>query len=264
MVVGENSEFEEVEIPCRWIPGGRFMMERSSDQDSRGALHPVFISHGFLMMETECTQGQWSAVMKTKPSRFDYPDLPVEGVSWIDAMRFCARLTLMHDQAMLIPKGWGWTLPTEAQWEYACRAGSTGAYAGKFDRMAWYCENSGGMPHPVRGKQPNAWGLYDMHGNVAEWCSDWFGDDPDDSMEVTDPKGPSTGWFRVMRGGSWKDGEEACSSAFRRGSLRDREGHWIDEVAYVDRVRRTRSKRDLSFKANFCGFRAVLCPQQLG
>jgi formylglycine-generating enzyme required for sulfatase activity len=179
-------------------------------------------------------------------------------------MEFCDRLNRIHRQAGVIPKGWRWTLPTEAQWEYACRAGTVGDCAGNLPAMAWFDTNAGEKPHPVRGKRPNAWGLYDMHGNVSEWCSDWYGDYPDASVAVTDPTGPSNGWFRVLRGGSWRDSESVCGSAFRKGSLQDREGNWIDEVAVTGRRKASGSKRGSSFKANFCGFRAVLCPQQFG
>ena len=108
-------------------------------------------------------------------------------------------------------------LPTEAQWEYACRAGTTGAYAGngKLDDMGWYWDNSGGKTHPVGQKRANAWGIHDMHGNVWEWCQDWYGDYPGGS--VTDPTGPASGDDRVYRGGCWGDGARYCRSAYRAG-----------------------------------------------
>ena len=124
---------------------------------------------------------------------------PVTHVSWNDCQEFCRKTGLQ--------------LPTEAQWEYACRAGSTGAYAGNLDDMAWYENNSGSRTHSVGTKKPNAWGLYDMHGNVYEWCQDWFGKYP--SGSVTDPTGPSSGSDRVGRGGSWDDDAGGCRSAYR-------------------------------------------------
>jgi formylglycine-generating enzyme required for sulfatase activity len=103
--------------------------------------------------------------------------------------------------------------PTEAQWEYACRAGTTGDYAGEFDAMAWYDKNAGGTTHPVKTKQANAFGLYDMHGNVVEWCADWIGTYASGSQR--DPTGPSSGSNRVNRGGGWSDNAWSCRSAYR-------------------------------------------------
>jgi formylglycine-generating enzyme required for sulfatase activity len=111
--------------------------------------------------------------------------------------------------------GYRYRLPTEAEWEYAARAGTTGPYAGELDAMAWHNQNSGGMTHPVAKKQSNAWGLYDMHGNVWEWTADWYGSYS--SGAATDPTGPSTGSIRVFRGGSWSIGARSCRSANRIG-----------------------------------------------
>jgi formylglycine-generating enzyme required for sulfatase activity len=108
-------------------------------------------------------------------------------------------------------------LPTEAQWEYACRAGTTGDYAGNLDEMGWYGSNSGNKPHPVGQKRANAWGLHDMHGNVWEWCLDWYGNYPGGS--VTDPKGAGSGSVRVLRGGCWNYVAGNCRSANRGGNV---------------------------------------------
>jgi len=129
-------------------------------------------------------------------------------------MQFCRKLTERERQAGRLPEGYEYTLPTEAQWEFACRAGTTGDFAGNLDAMAWYNENSGNTTHPVAQKQANAWGLYDMRGNVWEWCRDWYGSYPGGS--VTDPTGPSSGSFRVDRGGSWGNVAGRCRSALRR------------------------------------------------
>jgi len=115
--------------------------------------------------------------------------------------------------AKRLPEGYEYTLPTEAQWEYACRAGTTGDYAGRLDSMGWYDANSGNETHPVAQKQANAWGLYDMHGNVWEWCRDWYGNYPGGT--VHDPVGPSSGSFRVSRGGCWFGSAHYCHSADR-------------------------------------------------
>jgi formylglycine-generating enzyme required for sulfatase activity len=163
----------------------------------------VTLSKGFWMAKTEVTQRQWKSVMGNNPSWRKGDDLPVDCVSWVDAWEFCRRA--------------GMQLPTEAQWEYACRAGTTGARAGNLDSMAWYAGNSGGIPHPVGQKRPNAWGLHDMYGNVLEWCADWS-ECRMDTTPVTDPTGPASGTGRVLRGGSWICVAGHCRSAWRGGS----------------------------------------------
>jgi formylglycine-generating enzyme required for sulfatase activity len=161
------------------------------------------------------TQAQWEAVIRNNPSGFKGADLPVEQVSWDDAMAFCRRLTERERAAGRLPDGYVYTLPTEAQWEYACRAGTTGPYAGdgNLDDMGWYSQNSGNTTHPVGQKRPNAWGLYDMHGNVWEWCRDWYGNYP--GGLVRDPTGPASGSYRVNRGGCWNYPATECHSASR-------------------------------------------------
>jgi formylglycine-generating enzyme required for sulfatase activity len=161
----------------------------------------------------EVTQGQWEALMGSNPSNFKGADLPVEQVSWTEAMEFCRKLTERERAAGRLPEGYAYTLPTEAQWEYACRAGTTGNYAGDLNSMGWYAHNSGNMTHHVGQKQANAWGLFDMHGNVWEWCLDWYSIYPGGS--VTDPIGPSSGTNRVNRGGSWSYTALSCRSATR-------------------------------------------------
>jgi formylglycine-generating enzyme required for sulfatase activity len=142
-------------------------------------------------------------------SRFKGDDLPVENVSWNDAKEFCRKLSQMT--------GKEYRLPTEAEWEYACRAKTTGAYAGDLDAMAWYSKNSDSRTHPVGQKQPNAFGLYDMHGNVWEWCEDVWHDNyngaPDDGRAWVDIS--ARGSYRVVRGGGWNGNAVLCRSAFR-------------------------------------------------
>jgi formylglycine-generating enzyme required for sulfatase activity len=193
-------------IAVRWIPAGRFTMGSPSSEEGRYSdevEHEVVLSRGFFLAETECTQEQWEAVMGRNPSRFKGTDRPVEQVSWEEVVEFCRRLTLNQRQEGILPEGGEWRLPTEAEWEYAARAGTTGAWHGELDAIAWYDDNSCCETHAVKGKQPNAWGLFDMIGNVWEWCADWYGEYPTGS--VTDPTGPSSRHFRVLRGGSWLD-----------------------------------------------------------
>ena len=184
-----------------WCPPGTFMMG-SDNGDPDETLHRVTLKKGFWLAKTEVTQKQWKSVMGGKPLSYQEDDsLPVRQMSWFGCDAFCKRA--------------GLELPTEAQWEYACRAGSTGKYAGtgNLDEMGWYGDNSGFNAHPVGTKQPNVWGLYDMHGNVLEWCADWYGDYP--AVPVTDPKGASSGWSRVLRGGGWGYDADYCRSAYR-------------------------------------------------
>jgi formylglycine-generating enzyme required for sulfatase activity len=188
-----------------YIPAGNFMMGSNEGGDEKA--HRVTLSQPFWMGRTEVTQAQWQAVMGNNPSYFkNCPQCPVETVSWEDAQRFVDKLNAQND-------GFKYRLPTEAEWEYAARSGTTGDYAGNLDSMAWYSGNSGNKTHEVATKQPNAWGLYDMHGNVWEWCEDWYGDYP--SGAVTNPTGAASGSYRVFRGGSWYFDAVNLRSAYR-------------------------------------------------
>jgi len=177
----------------RILPGEFQMGSEGGDDDER-PLHLVRITSGFELGKYEVTQAQWEAVMGSNPSHFQGGDRPVEQVSANDAQEFLRRLNARGD-------GRRYRLPTEAEWEYAARAGSREARYGNVDDIGWYSGNSGSQTHPVGQKQPNAWGLYDMLGNVLEWCQDRYG--PYSAGAVTDPQGPRSGQYRVMRGGSW-------------------------------------------------------------
>jgi formylglycine-generating enzyme required for sulfatase activity len=175
----------------------------------------VTLTKDFYLGATDVTQGQYQAVVGTNPSSFKSAgtDAPVESLTWAEAVAFCKILTERERAAGRLPESMAFALPTEAQWEYACRAGTTGPTAGDLDLMAWYDQNSGKTTHPVGQKQPNAWGLYDMNGNVWQWCSDWYGLYPGNA--ATDPTGPETGVGHIGRGGGWCDGTELCRSATR-------------------------------------------------
>lgn len=189
------------------IPTGTFQMGSTAGYSDELPVHTVTIS-SFNMQKTEVTQGQWRAVMGTNPSYFSTcgDTCPVENVSWNDIQTF---LTTLNART----PGVTYRLPTEAEWEYAARAGTTGETYGALDAIAWYDVNSGGKTHAAAGKQANAWGLYDMIGNVWEWVNDWYG--PYTSASATNPSGPATGSDRVLRGGSWFH-----SSLFARAALR--------------------------------------------
>jgi len=156
------------------------------------------------------TQAQWRAVMGGDPAHFQGDDLPVEQVSWDDAQEFIRRLNKLDP-------GKGYRLPTEAEWEYACRAGT--AERDDLDECAWWYHDSENQTHPVGLKRPNAWGLYDMIGNVWELTADWKGSYP--SGPVTDPTGPPHGYYKVTRGGSWFDVGRAANPTFRSSPAPD-------------------------------------------
>ncbi len=196
----------------RWIPPGRFTMGSPEDEAGRwegeGPQHEVQLTQGFWVFDTPCTQALWQAVMGTNPSRFQGEKRPVESVSWEDCQEFLAAFNRKLPELDLV-------LPTEAQWEYACRAGTvTPRYQEDVDAIARYSENSDGETHDVGLKQPNAWGLYDMLGNVYEWCWDGWHDYTGNA--AVDPAVPAeAGADRVIRGGCWGDPARVVRSAYR-------------------------------------------------
>lgn len=181
------------------VPSGRFMMgcspgDTRCDPDEHPA-HEVRITTPFEIGAYEVTQAQWAAVMDTNPSHFTGdPRRPVERITWHDVEEFLKRLNARND-------GYRYRMPTEAEWEYAARAGSTEGNTGPLDDVAWHQGNAERQTHPVGLKRPNAWGLYDVEGNVYEWTADFF--DNYDEDPLTDPTGPKTGGSRIPRGGSW-------------------------------------------------------------
>jgi formylglycine-generating enzyme required for sulfatase activity len=189
-----------------WIPPGTFVMGSPVSEAERNPIelqHTVTLTRGFWMSDHETTQAEYQAVMGNNPSWFKGTNLPVEGVSWNDAALYCQKLTERERAAGAITAQQEYRLPTEAEWEYAARAGTTGARHGELDAIGWWYGtwSSGRQTHPVRQKAANAWGLHDMIGNVSEWCADWYGEYP--TGNLTDPMGPNSGSYRVYRGGSW-------------------------------------------------------------
>ena len=170
--------------------------------DDEKPAHQVAIPRAFEIGKYEVTQTEWEAVMgkDMNYSEFKGPNNPVENVPWVYAQEFLSRLNDRKD-------GYRYRLPTEAEWEYAARAGTTTPYGGPRDEMGWYTENSGAHTHPVGQKQPNAWGIYDMNGNVWEWTQDWYDENYYPSSPSSNPQGALKGRFHTMRGGSWVDGE---------------------------------------------------------
>jgi formylglycine-generating enzyme required for sulfatase activity len=196
------------------IPAGKFIMGSPKTEKDRGeneVQHEVTISKPFYMGIYAVTQKQYEQIMVKTPSFIKGAQNPVETVSWDDAVEFCKALSQKTGKRV--------TLPTEAQWEYACRAGSTTRFSYGDDNeyanlgdYAWYLGN---ITHPVGQKKPNAWGLYDMHGNVEQWCSDWYAEDYYANSTKTDPTGAASGTYRVMRGGCCFRLPQYCRSAFR-------------------------------------------------
>ena len=205
-------------MKLRLIPAGEFMMGSpgtESDRSDDETQHRVSITKPFYLGVTEVTQEQYQKVMGSNPSKFKGPQNPVETVSWADAVEFCGKLSAMPAEKTA---GHVYRLPTEAEWEYACRSGTTMAYgfgddASRLGDYGWFEGNSDSSTHPVGEKKPNAWGLYDMHGSLDEWCQVWHGAYP--SGSATDPIGPTSGSYRVLRGGSWLIFAGDCRSAFR-------------------------------------------------
>lgn len=199
------------------LEAGAFTMGSAEGEPDERPITRVQLTRPFWLGRYEVTQAQWEAIMGANPAHFRGAQLPVEKVSWLEAQAFCRQLTEQERAAGRLPAGYVYALPSEAQWEYACRAGSTGAYAGALDELAWYKVNSGNLPRPVGGKRANAWGLYDMHGNVWEWCRDWKAPLPGGT--VRDPAGPASGEFRIFRGGAWNMPASKNRSATRVGAL---------------------------------------------
>ena len=194
------------------VKGGTFQMGSDDGYEWEKPVHQVTLSD-YYIGETDVTQELWTAVMGSNPSYYTgNMQRPVEMVSWIDCQTFISKLNQLTGETF--------RLPTEAQWEYAARGGNKSkgyTYSGSnvLDDVAWYDDNSDGMTHPVKTKAPNELGIYDMSGNVWEWCSDWYGDYS--SAAQTDPTGPATGSYRVYRGGSWYDYATDCRVAYRIG-----------------------------------------------
>jgi len=208
-LAGKNASFKVVVFSpppgMVFVAGGTFQMGSNSESDEK-PIHTVTIS-GFFMDKTEVTQAEYRKVMGKTPSSFSgCDDCPVEKVSWHDANAYAKKV--------------GKRLPTEAEWEYAARGGNKSkgyAYSGSndLDAVAWYNNNSGSKTHPVAQKQPNELGLYDMSGNVWEWCSDWYDEGYYSGSPQTDPQGSNSGKSRVLRGGGWDDGDYGCRVAYR-------------------------------------------------
>ena len=209
------------------LPGGWFVMGSAARNQTDEQPHRVFVGP-FDIDVCEVTQAHFEKVAGKNPSRWKNETNPVEQIRWADAARYCnARSKLEGLRPAYDERTWacdfsadGYRLPTEAEWEYACRAGSEaefcfGSGAAGLAEYAWFKDNAGSGPHPVAGKKPNAWGLYDMSGNVWEWCNDFYDEDYYKSSPERDPAGPPAGKSRVLRGGCWSSRADLCRTAYR-------------------------------------------------
>ncbi len=229
---GQVRKNNGLNTPLAWIPPGGFTMGSAKDEKDRAEDEnqvQVTLTKGFWLGQHEVTQAEWQRLMETTPwSGKEYvkegDDYPATNVSWDDATKFCEKLTEMERSAGRLPEGWKYTLPTEAQWEYACRAGTKSRFSFGDDESdlsdyAWWGGIVGNgnakneqYAHLVGQKRANPWGLFDMHGNVYEWCRDWYAEK---LAGGTDPQGPSEGSDRVGRGGGWNRAARGCRSAYR-------------------------------------------------
>jgi formylglycine-generating enzyme required for sulfatase activity len=241
-------------IEMVYLPGGEFTMGSRQGNTDEAPPHQIKVT-GFLMDKYEVTQDMFAKAQLPNPSHWnENPKKPVERVRWSDARGYCNERSLLEGLKPCYDEktpDWhcdftanGYRLPTEAEWEYACRAGSHEAYdfgsADKLRQYGWFADNADEKTHPVGQKKPNRWGLYDLYGNVAEWCEDVYSPNYYSQSPATDPLGPppmGKDTQRVLRGGSWKASADMCRAAFREGQ-------------------RT-GDADACFYTDFCGFRCV-------
>jgi len=209
------------------IPGGWFEMGSATGGADESPVHKVWISP-FLMDRHEVVQEQFKKFQMPDPSHFKNPQKPLDQINWTDATMYCNERSLAEGlDPCYDEETWdcnfaanGYRLPTEAEWEYACRAGTNSKYSfgnslSKLKAHAWFADNSSKTTQPVGQKQPNPWGLYDMHGNVSEWCNDFYAEDYYKQSPNRDPKGPPKGRERVLRGGAWNSSADSCRSTYR-------------------------------------------------
>jgi formylglycine-generating enzyme required for sulfatase activity len=197
------------------IQPGRFTMGSDNGYHNERQAHLVQLTQAFWIGETQVTQEQWKNLRRRNPSQKKSPDHPVDSVSWNDCIKFCQQLNKKEESVGGMPPNYHYRLPTEAEWEYACRSGTETDYAGILTDMAWFSGNSIGESQSVAQKNANAWGLYDMHGNVWEWCYDNYSDYRPETQ--VNPVVGNKGVPRIARGGSWFSNAKTCRASFRRG-----------------------------------------------
>lgn len=226
MSIGQERSDNELKMKLCWCPSGEFRMGREHEMGKHQVA--VTLTRGFWLGKYEVTQSQYKAVIGENPSRFQGESLPVETLTWSEATEFCRKLTELESKAGRLPEGWEYRLPTEAQWEYACRAGTTTMFSfgdeeGQVGDYAWYADNSFSRTTDAVGRRKaNAWGLCDMHGNVWEWCRDaWQSRLPGGK----DPEVSAKSSKRVARCGGYYNTATGCRSAMRSSFALDKRGY---------------------------------------
>ena len=219
-VEGKPFTIPDLSMEMLWVKPGTFEMGSPLSENYRDdgeKPHTVTLTQGFYLGKHEVTQSQWEKVMGSNPSYFKGADRPVEKMSWPDVTSFCNKLTASERAAGRLPAGMTYQLPTEAQWEHACRAGTKTVYAFGDSLTSGQANIAGGPRETTDVGQyaANPWGFHDMHGNVWEWCADWYGAYP--TGAARDPVGPAGGSSRVLRGGSWSHAASLARSAYRDG-----------------------------------------------
>jgi formylglycine-generating enzyme required for sulfatase activity len=236
------------------IPGGWFEMGDKRGSEGDAPAHRVWVD-SFYMDRYEVTQDVYRRLQISDPSHFKGASLPVEQKTWIDAVRFCnirsyeEGLEQCYDEETLECnfEANGYRLPTEAEWEYACRAGTTTSYSfgddpNELSRYAWFIPNAGHKTQKVGRRKPNPWGLFDMHGNVAEWCHDYYSEDYYQNSSEKNPSGPELGKLRVIRGGAWNSTLNVCRSGYRSRSASVDDGCLVSDAIGFRCVRRMPDK----------------------
>ncbi|MFC1627697.1 formylglycine-generating enzyme family protein [Gemmatimonadota bacterium] len=237
------------------IPGGWFEMGLGDDREGDAPLHRVWVD-SFIIDRLEVSQELYRVLEVSDPSRFEGEGLPVEQQSWLDAVRFCnLRSWLEGFELCYDEETWecdftanGYRLPTEAEWEYAARAGGADDYSfgndpRELSRYAWFDDNAGEQTHQVGTRRSSRWGLYDMYGNVAEWCNDYYDEGYFLNSPERNPRGPDLGDLRIVRGGAWDSSEEDCRSGYRVGSASVDDGCLVSDAIGFRCVRGVPFKR---------------------
>jgi formylglycine-generating enzyme required for sulfatase activity len=232
---GKPYNVPDLDMKMIWVPPGKFVMgspkSEPGHRQEEEELHQVTISRGFWVGQFEVTQAQFETILGDNPSAFKDPQMPVHKVNWHEAMEFCEVLTEREKSVNRMPNKWSFNLPSEAQWEYACRADTTtvfhfGNEAEELPPYGWFADNSDGGPKTIGTKKPNAWGIHDLHGNMGEWCFDWYGKAyPVDGS--VDPITEKASAFKVFRGGTYTDIPERCRAAHRHRITPETRNPWI-------------------------------------